>query len=221
MNEYLLLKFAHIVAFVYWLGGDLGTFIASNQVLNRELSPQSRHVALKIMLACDMGPKLAMPLILPLGVHLAWLGGVLAIPAVALALVWVIALYWFGVVLVLFLQEGKPFTEKLARIDLYFRLAVVALLSAYALYALLASGSGTASWVAWKLLVFAALVSCGIGIRLNLRPFIPAFGNMMAQGASEATDAAMESSIQRCRPYVWTIWAGLFLNAALGVHLIG
>ena len=29
------------------------------------------------MLACDMGPKLAMPLILPLGLHLAWLGGAL------------------------------------------------------------------------------------------------------------------------------------------------
>ena len=115
MNEYLLLKFAHIIAFVYWLGGDLGTFLASNQVLNRELSPQSRQVALKIMLACDMGPKLAMPLILPLGVHMAWLGGVLTLPATAIALIWLLALYWFSVVMILFLQEGQQHPQATGR----------------------------------------------------------------------------------------------------------
>ena len=92
MNEYLLLKFAHILAFVYWLGGDLGTFLASREVINRDHSPQARHVALKIMLACDMGPKLAMPLILPLGVHLAALGGWMTVPTAALIAIWLLSL---------------------------------------------------------------------------------------------------------------------------------
>mgnify|MGYP001546284658 CR=1 FL=1 len=120
MNEYLLLKFAHIIAFVYWLGGDLGTFLASRQVINPSLSPESRHVALKIMLACDMGPKLAMPLILPLGLHLAYLGGVLSVPTILLGLVWLVAIYWFSVVLVLHLNEGKPFTIRLSVVDFYY-----------------------------------------------------------------------------------------------------
>ena len=38
MNEYLLLKFAHLRAFVYWLGGDLGTFLASRYVIRDDLS---------------------------------------------------------------------------------------------------------------------------------------------------------------------------------------
>jgi hypothetical protein len=220
MNEYLLLKFAHIVAFVYWLGGDLGTFLASRQVVNRDLSPESRAVALKIMLACDMGPKFAMPLILPLGVHLAWLGGVLALPGSAVALVWLAALYWFCVVLILFLKEGQPFTARLSQLDLYFRIAVVAILAAYAIYALSAAG-GTASWVAWKLVVFAALVSCGIAIRIRLRPFGAAFGQMMSTGPTEESDNTLERCVGRCRPYVWCIWGGLFLNAAIGTHLVG
>ena len=220
MNEYLLLKFAHIIAFVYWLGGDLGTFLASRQVVNRDLTPESRAVALKIMLACDMGPKFAMPLILPLGVHLAWLGGVLALPGAAIAMVWLASLYWFCVVLILFLKEGQPFTARLSQFDLYFRIAVVALLTAYAIYAL--SGAGdTANWVAWKLLVFAALVSCGIAIRINLRPFGAAFGQMMSTGPTGESDSTLERCVARCRPYVWFIWGGLFLNAAIGTDLVG
>lgn len=221
MNEFLLLKFAHIIAFVYWLGGDLGTFLASRQVTNRGLSPESRQTALKIMLACDMGPKLAMPLILALGVHLAYLGGMVAMPGGAVALVWLVCLYWFGVVLVLFLHEGKPFAIRLSRIDFYFRIAVALAIVGWAAGLLLGSGGDAAQWAAWKLLVFAALVSCGIAIRLQLKPFLPAYLEMMSKGPNEAGNRIMEKSIANCRPFVWCIWAGLFLNTALGVHLVG
>jgi hypothetical protein len=221
MNEYLLLKFAHIIAFVYWLGGDLGTFLASREVINRNLSTESRHIALKIMLACDMGPKLAMPLILPLGLHMAFLTGVISLPGWVLGLAWLVALYWFSVVLVLFLNEGKPFTARLSQLDFYFRILVVAVLLGFAGGALLTDQWISADWAAWKLLLFGAMVACGIAIRINLKPFIPAFSAMLGNGASEASDSAMEKSIQRCRPYVWCIWGGLFLNAALGIHLIG
>jgi hypothetical protein len=220
MNEYLLFKFAHLIAFVYWLGGDLGTFLASREVINREHSPATRHVALKIMLACDMGPKLAMPLILPLGIQLAASGGWLPLPTWLLLTIWGLGLYWFAVVMTLFLNEGKAFTNGLMRVDFWFRVAVAVALAAWALQAIIA-GSGMASWIAYKLLVFAALVGCGILIRINLAPFVPAFGDLMANGPSEENNSAMERSIGRCRPWVWCIWGGLFINAALGIHLIG
>ena len=219
MNEYLLLKFLHLIAFVYWLGGDLGTFLASRQVVNRELSPESRHVALKIMLACDMGPKLAMPLILPLGLHLAWMGGFLRVSGTEVAATWDLCLYWLAVVLILFIKEGEPFTAKLSRADFWFRIAVVLGLLLFAGMAL--AGEQSADWAAWKLVIFAAMVSCGIAIRINLKPFVPAFGDLMTNGPNEQNNSAMENSIRRCRPYVWLIWAGLFTNAALGTHLIG
>ena len=219
MNEYLLLKFLHIIAFVYWLGGDLGTFLASRQVVNPDNSPQSRHVALKIMLACDMGPKLAMPLILPLGLHLAYLGGTLPLTGWQMGLAWAVALYWFSVVMALYLNEGKPFTAKLSQLDLYFRIVMAALLLAWGAYQLIEGPA--AAWAAWKLIVFAAMVCCGIAIRINLKPFVPAFGTMMSEGASRETDGTMALSISRCRPWVWCIWGGLFLNAALGTRLIG
>ncbi len=219
MTTYLVLKYLHLIAFVYWLGGDLGTFIASRQVINPALGPQARQAALGIMLACDMGPKLAMPLIQPLGLHMAAISGALPLPGLALALVWAASIYWFTVVLVLYLNEGKPFTARLAQLDLYFRIAVVLALLAWA-GSLLLQGEG-AAWAATKVIVFALMVCCGIAIRINLKPFVPAFVKMMSEGASSETDAAMAGSVQRCRPWVWCIWGGLFLNAALGLHLVG
>ncbi|MBN50471.1 MAG: hypothetical protein CMN85_13145 [Spongiibacteraceae bacterium] len=220
MNEYLLLQFAHIIAFVYWLGGDLGTFIASRYVVNDSLGTEARATALKIMLACDQGPKLAMPLILPLGIHMTVITGLMRLPAWGLVLVWLLAAIWFTNVLVLYFNEGKAFTQRLSKADLLFRIAVVIALIVLALVGLGESSLIAANWVSWKLLVFAALVSCGIAIRINLKPFVPAFVKLMSEGPSEPVNAAMRDSVARCRPFVWTIWAGLFLNAAIGLHLI-
>ncbi len=221
MNEFLWLQFAHIVAFVYWLGGDLGTFVASRYVVNRDIGVEARAIALKIMLACDQGPKMSMPLILPLGMHMSVIMGLVQIPAWALVLVWLLAAVWLGNVLVLYFNEGKPFIARLSQFDLFFRIGVVAALLTFAVMGLLDMAPIQADWVAWKIIVFAALVCCGIAIRINLKPFVPAFVKLMSEGPSDAVNDTMANSVARCRPWVWLIWLGLFVNAAFGIHLIG
>lgn len=221
MTEYLILKFAHIVAFVYWLGGDLGTFLASRYVVNPGIGTEARSVALKIMLACDQGPKMSMPLILPLGIHMASISGLMPLPLWALVIMWLLAAVWLGNVLVLYFNEGKAFTAKLSQFDLYFRIVVVTGLVIYAVMGLLDSAPIKADWLSWKLIIFAALVGCGIAIRINLKPFVPAFVKLMTEGPSDEVNNTMAASVGRCRPFVWAIWLGLFVNAALGLHLIG
>ena len=138
-----------------------------------------------------------------------------------MTITWLVSLYWFAVVMVLFLNEGRPFTIRLSKIDFYFRIAVVLVLMIYAASLLLGAANNASNWIAWKLVVFAVLVSCGIAIRVHLKPFLPAFIEMTTKGANEAGNRIMEKSIANCRPFVWCIWAGLFLNAALGIHLLG
>ena len=38
---YTLLLYVHVLALVYWLGGDLGTFLSSRHVLRSELGVES------------------------------------------------------------------------------------------------------------------------------------------------------------------------------------
>ena len=71
MNDFLLIKLFHLLCLVYWLGGDLGTFYASRFVTRSDLSPEARRVAFTIMMGCDQGPRLAMPLTAGSGIHLA------------------------------------------------------------------------------------------------------------------------------------------------------
>lgn len=220
MSTILALKLAHLLAFVYWLGGDLGTFYSSRFVVDDKLSPAQRATALKIMLGCDQGPKLAMPLIFALGFSLATQMGYFSAPAAVSAAVWLLALAWFANVNYLFFTANEAAKARLSQIDLWFRVLVVLLLAGLALATLAGTGPFGPGWLALKILIFAALVACGIWIRIQLRPFGAAFGRLLAEGSSPEVESTLNRSIARCRPAVYLIWLGLIANAALGLHLI-
>lgn len=220
MTTYLSLKLLHIVAMVYWLGGDLGTFFASRFVVDPKLSPAQRGTALKIMLGCDQGPKLCMPLIFAIGFSMSTHMGFISAPAYIDAVVWTVALLWFANVNYLYFTGNAPAKARLSQIDLWFRVLVVVGLTTAALHALLADSAIRADWLAVKILIFAGLVACGIYIRIQLKPFVAAFGQLMSKGSSADVEATLTDSIGRCRPAVYLIWTGLLINAALGLHLI-
>ena len=62
--------YLHVLSLVYWLGGDLGTFLSSRYIVRDELGVEARKTAFSILQECDLGPKLAMPLTLGSGFHL-------------------------------------------------------------------------------------------------------------------------------------------------------
>jgi hypothetical protein len=220
MNEILFLKFLHLIGFVYWLGGDLGTFFAAGFVVRDELTVESRATALKIMLGCDQGPKTCMPLMFPLGLQLGQSMGLVALPAWALVFVWMVALVWSVNVQYLYFTQNRSAKENVARVDFGLRIAVVAVVSVYAVGVLMGDAWLGPSWFAWKMLIFAALVTCGLLIRVKLKPFVAAFGQLLSQGPSSEINTAMVNALRSVRPLVYLIWIGLLLNAALGIHLI-
>ena len=220
MDSYLLLKYAHVIALVYWLGGDLGTFFASRQVVRRDLGVEARRVALKIMLACDQGPKLAMPASFTLGYQMAVSLGLIASPSWLTAAVWIVGIAWFVNVVILHRHEGKPFTARLAAIDFRFRVAVMILIAAAAGYGLAGAGYLLDERIGWKMLIFAGLMGCGVMIRWHLKRFVPAFASLVANGPADPVNDVLEGSLARCRPYVTVIWLGLFVNAAIGMRLL-
>ena len=220
MTTILLLKLLHLLAFVYWLGGDLGMFLSSRYVFDSRLSPAQRGVALKIMLGCDQGPKLGMPLIFALGYSLGARMGFIGGSVLVETGVWLIALLWLANVNYLYFTQNAAAKARLSRIDLWSRVVIVASLVAAGLWSLVDPGLIRADWVAFKCLVFAALVACGIYIRIQLKPFVAAFGQLMVDGSTAEVEATLTRALGRCRPAVYLIWSGLVINAALGLHLI-
>ena len=220
MSAYLFVKLLHNLCFVYWLGGDLGTFYASRYVTRSDLSPQARSTALTIMMGCDQGPRFCMPLILPLGLQLAHMTGQFAVAPVWLWLSWAFCIGWLLLVATLHFAHGKAMVPALTRFDFYLRVVLVALLLGIAAYALVTSQVFPAGWLAIKLGIFALLVLCGLLIRVRLKQFVSAWGQLMAGDDTASVNDRIRRSIASCRPFVYLIWVGLIVNAAYGLHLI-
>ena len=64
---------------------------------------------------------------------------------------------------------------------------------------------------------YALCILCGVLIRRELRPFGPAFGQLMTTGSTPEVEKAILGSIRRCEPYVYAIWVLVFVAAVLGV----
>ena len=224
------MKLLHLLLFVYWLGADVGTFYASRFVADAALTPAARATAAKIMLGVDLLPRVTMPMALATGVHLAVslnvlpLGSAALISAVLIG-VWLLCLAWLAMVLTIHHFGSSPRGAALVRFDFGFRVLLVLGIVVLAVPAWWggapAVASGMAPWLVIKLLAFAATVACGLLIRVQLRPFGPAFAQLMREGSRPDTEAAIAGSIARCKPYVIVIWVLLVVCAAAGLHLIG
>ena len=213
---YTLLLYVHLLALVYWLGGDLGTFLSSRHVLRSDLGVESRQTAFKILMECDMGPRLAMPIILGSGCHLAALRWPTALPGEVALGGWLLVAIWVGLVAAIHSPMGHR-TPSLTQWDLRLRIAVVIGLLGASAYGLTV---GLPGGIALKIAVFAVLVACGIAVRFALKPFAIAYASMVSEGPSDAGNTAMITHMGVVRRYVWVIWIGLFVNAALGLHVV-
>jgi prepilin signal peptidase PulO-like enzyme (type II secretory pathway) len=118
-----------------------------------------------------------------------------------------------------FASRGRDLSI-LTKIDFRFRIIVVTALIAFALYTLVSSAGILPDWLAYKTIIFASLVFCGLMIRLKLRTFAPAFKKLVEGTHSAADSRNVGRSLVSSRPYVFAIWIGLLLNTALSLRLI-
>ncbi|MVU78124.1 hypothetical protein GPX89_12820 [Nocardia sp. ET3-3] len=220
----------HLVLFVCWLGGDLGVFYSSRFVIDPTLTPPARATALAIMSGLDLGPKVCLVLFLPSGVtlmaespHGARLLGIDLFPWWSIALVWALAAVWLTLTVITHRTHGR--IAAVHRADLALRAAVIAGMTAAGVYTLCARepfGVTTdPRWLGGKILLYCAAIAAGLGIRITLRPFGPAFGRMLAGGSGTDAETILRRSVNGCLPYVWVIWGSVLAAAALGVFKPG
>ncbi|GAA3613331.1 hypothetical protein GCM10022419_118080 [Nonomuraea rosea] len=216
----------HLVLFVFWLGGDLGVFYSSRYVLDPASGPQARTVALRIMSGLDLAPKICLVLFLPSGVtlmalepHGAELFGVRLFPFWSVLLVWAFALGWLALTVADHRTHGRfPLVR---RADWAIRLTLVTVIACSAAYTLVADrpfGVETnPRWLGAKLALYALAIAAGLGIRLRLRAFGPAFAALGASGSTPEVERTLRGSVNGCLPYVWAIWGSVLAAAVLGV----
>jgi len=207
----------HLLLFAYWLGGDIGVFYSSGFAINPKLSRGARQAASTIMMNLDLIPRLCLSLMLTVGGILTHYYGIehplwQMIGIILLGPIWTCALIYIH------FNEGNDLVKKMTKIDYYFRWIMVFTLIASVTYAFLYTDRLAENpWVGAKLIVFAALIFCGIMIRKYIGGFITGIHNIATDNINEADDIAMAASLSKARIFVLTIWFLLFVEVWIGV----
>jgi len=216
---YEILLYAHALCFVYWLGGGLGVFYASSQLLKSGLSTDARTWVRKVMHWLDQFPRVCMPLVIALGFTMGsmrWFES--EFDPMILTLIWVIAIAWIYFVLALFLNKGGP--EKVAlirKVDLPMRWVIGITITVIGVMSLMGSGITQDNWLAAKQLIWAGTVFCGIISRTTMKPFGVAYGRVMTTGETPEDLAIMKRALYITRIPILTIWGLVALAGAVGI----
>jgi hypothetical protein len=211
-----VLKYIHVLLFVYWLGGDAGVFYSSTFVVNEKLTKEARLTAFKIFVNLDMLPRYCLALMLTVGGILAEFVGYRH-PTWQMIGIILLGPIWVWVVHMVHAKEGTDFGRVLAKGDYWFRFVMIFALIGSVIYHWITGELRPFPWIAAKLLIFAFLIFCGFMIRRELPPFVDGFRMMAAQGVTSESNRKMQVGLSACRPYVFAIWAGVALSAFLGV----
>lgn len=207
LAEWLLVL--HVVVFALWFGTDLATFTLSRRVVNPDQS--SRAVLAGAMMSIEVFARLCLPLALGTGVLAAEERGWIDIGSWSVVL-GVACAAWSGAVWSI--HRGH---EELVRPDLVVRSLVAVTAWVVGIGSLVGDSFLPTEWLGVKMLCFATIVSCGIAIRFQLRPFGPAFAAIAASGSTPELEAVVTRSIRRAQPFVVLIWASLLVAATMGV----
>ena len=210
----------HLVLFAYWLGGDIGVFYSTRMILNRSNTPDQRFMASRIMLWIDLLPRLCLSMMLTVGGILSEYVGV-SHPPWQYAMIVILGPVWFTVLLVMHFKHNASFMPTLTKLDLWFRWFLIAAIVVSVWWAVSEGRLDNAPWLAPKLIVFALMVLCGVMIRIFLPGFVAGVRALSQGSITTEQDDAMRRSIHRVRPWVFAIWAGLIIEAFLGIFKPG
>lgn len=215
MDFYALAVFLHVLLFVFWLGTDVGVFLAAKISERAELSVETRSTVLGLGMVLDRLPRSALALIIPSGMQLAVMSGQLALPAWALWAAWLVALVWLAILWAGFLNPQTA-TEQRAMLFNFGMNAVLAL-AVLAAGIFLLTASDTAGWLALKVLIVGLIFVCGVVLDVMFKPAVEAFVAITTEGASEALNDKYSKAIGPVYLAVLAIYALVLAAAWLGI----
>lgn len=216
-DTYTLLVTLHVVLFAYWLGGDFGVFVTSRFIVRPDLPVAERERFLQALMDIDILPRSAIVLLPVVGIQLAYLRGSMVVAQGIVVAAWLIGLAWLTVVWLAYLNQRSPAGAIWQRVDVIWRVFLIAGLVLTALVSLQGSGPVTSDWVAAKLLVYAALLVVGLYLRVAIRGWREGFRQLRSGNSGPAVEAIFSGARQRSKYAAFVFWALIVVMAWLGI----
>ena len=207
--------YLHILLLVFWVGTDVGVFIAAKWSEKTTLSMETRQTVLQLGMVLDRLPRSALTLIIPSGCQLATTSGWLDISGTVLGVLWLSAGIWLAILWRGFLSADPKVQESSAKINWALNLVMALVVSGGGIY-LLTQGQ-TQDWLALKILAVGAIFCAGVLLDLLFKPAVDLFLAL----AETPDDAALNTAYSRALSPVYitvlAIYAFALTAAGLGV----
>ena len=218
-NELAILRWLHIIAMVYWLGGEWGVFQTSYKVVNPKLSLEERGRHMETAYRIDILARTGIISLLPLGLHMGHLWGVQPLGGVWLVGLWIAWAIWMAITWGAFSWRNTPRGNVLSLLEDWTRYLLIPTLIIAGLASLLGYGPFEAGqgqqWYSAKVLTYGSLLIIGVILRLIMhewRALVP----VLAQGDNPAVEARLNRSIQLGRSVAYLYWIGIMATAFFG-----
>ena len=218
-----VLRWLHIVAMVYWLGGEWGVFQTSYNVVNRKLPMDERKRHMETAYRIDILARSGIILLLPLGLHMGFMWGVQPLGGNWLIGMWIITLFWFSLCWAAFIYRETDRGIKFTLWDEKIRFILIPILIITALSSLLGygpfSGENGDKWYSLKIFIYSLMLCIGLYLRFVMREWTNMF-RILAQGPNDEVEATLERSINLSRFIAYMYWVGILTTGFLGATKI-
>jgi hypothetical protein len=208
--------FLHILLFVYWLGADLGVFVAAQAAKRSTLTYPQRSTALQLALKVDIAPRLSFALMFACGLELAAAKGLVEPAAWQRALAWAASLAWVSFVIGMVRFEGRPVAHVCKHANEWLHIALFVVFGALGLASVAGHGPFPADWLGWKVLLFSLIFVCGIMIDRRFAPMAPAFAQLAATGSTPELERTITRAVDEAIHWVLALYALVIVIAFLG-----
>jgi uncharacterized membrane protein len=214
---FLLVKYLHVLLFVYWLGGDLGVWWCGKHLIRDDLSLEERLRTREIGVIIDMAPRTCGVLMIPVGFTLSANWGS-PLPGAAIAFLWVFGAAWLWLVWQVHWKKNEPIGKTMQKIDINIRYVVGAIVLGFGVYCLATGDPIAETWLAAKIALFGLILFNGIVLRKIAAQLLAAFPMVRAGGEQRAAGEVLIKKYRRTvEPPVLTIWALVAIMGFLGV----
>jgi hypothetical protein len=218
ITEHEILVWLHILAMVYWLGGEWGVFQSAYNIANPKLALDERRRHMETAYRIDILARTGIILLLPLGLHMGYNLGVQPWGGSFLIVVWLLTAGWVTLAWGAFIKRETDTGIKLTLWDERIRYVLIPLLAGIAIWSLVNSAPFSQGWYATKVLLYSFALVIGLGLRFIMRHWTTIFRELaLASGPQPALEARLSRELAMGRGMAYVYWITIGSIALLGV----
>jgi hypothetical protein len=223
VHQIEILRWLHIIAMAYWLGGEWGVFNASREVVNANLTLAERRRHMETAYRIDILPRTGIIALLPLGLHMGYLYGFIegldpGDPATHWmpAALWTAAFAWFSLTWTAFFTRGTDLGIFLTKADEAIRYAVIPSLFAAAALSLIHGAPFNQQWYAMKVAIYGFALIIGLALRYIMRDWVMLFRRIATEGSTPEVEGKLTSALALGRKLAYLYWIVIMSVAFFG-----